>query len=60
MDDELEAELRNPFPSPPSHYRHYTTQNLRLLVLLKSRTDGAGDIETGQREVLADELDIPD
>ncbi|KAL4241620.1 Mediator of RNA polymerase II transcription subunit 7 [Abortiporus biennis] len=36
MDDE-EAELRNPFPSPPSHYNNYTTHNLKLLELLKER-----------------------
>ncbi|KAG5729582.1 hypothetical protein E4T56_gene5165, partial [Termitomyces sp. T112] len=33
MDDE-EAELRNPFPSPPSHYTNYSSRNLRLLALL--------------------------
>lgn len=63
MDDsELKAELRNSFPSPPSHYRHHIPQNLGLLVLPKSSTDGAGDTEseTGRREVFADEPDIPD
>ncbi|KIK70820.1 hypothetical protein GYMLUDRAFT_148414 [Collybiopsis luxurians FD-317 M1] len=33
--DEDDAELRNPFPSPPSHYTKYTSHNLNLLILLK-------------------------
>ncbi|EJD42588.1 hypothetical protein AURDEDRAFT_89480 [Auricularia subglabra TFB-10046 SS5] len=62
MEDDLEAELRNPFPSPPSHYRNYTSQNLRLLSLFKSRTDGQDEAETSQsqREVLADEPNVPE
>ena len=36
MDDQ-EAELRNPFPSPPAYYTRYTTQNLQLLATLKER-----------------------
>lgn len=59
MDDE-EAELRNPFPSPPSHYQNYTAQNLRFLTLLKERTAESGDSEKDQREVLADQEDIPE
>jgi hypothetical protein len=39
LDEEQEAELRNPFPAPPSHYTNYTDHNLALLALLKSRTD---------------------
>ncbi|RDB29612.1 Mediator of RNA polymerase II transcription subunit 7 [Hypsizygus marmoreus] len=56
MDDE-EAELRNPFPSPPSHYTKYTSHNLKLLALLHERTS---DPESNQHEVLADQTDIPD
>ncbi|KAF9527755.1 MED7 protein-domain-containing protein [Crepidotus variabilis] len=57
MDDEI-AELRNPFPSPPSHYTKYTTQNLKLLALLKER---AGDEqEPSQHTVLNDQHDLPD
>lgn len=37
-DDEQEAVLRNPFPSPPSHYQKYTSHNLSLLQLLKTHT----------------------
>jgi mediator of RNA polymerase II transcription subunit 7 len=37
MLDEDETELRNPFPSPPSHYTNYTTHNLVLLSLLRER-----------------------
>ncbi len=60
MDDE-EAELRNPFPSPPSHYNNYTTQNLNLLALLKERVDEDGDpAQVNQYEVLSDQLDVPE
>ncbi|PSR76711.1 hypothetical protein PHLCEN_2v8308 [Hermanssonia centrifuga] len=60
MDDE-EAELRNPFPSPPSHYNNYTTQNLNLLALLKERVDEDGDpVQVNQYEVLADQPDVPE
>lgn len=38
LDEEQDAVLRNPFPSPPSHYQNYGAQNLALLKLLKSRT----------------------
>lgn len=37
MLDEEETELRNPFPSPPSHYTNYTAHNLNLLALLRER-----------------------
>ncbi|KAI0095116.1 MED7 protein-domain-containing protein [Irpex rosettiformis] len=58
--DEEEAELRNPFPSPPSHYANYTAHNLKLLELLKERV-GEDDIATAnQGEVLSDQIDIPD
>ncbi len=61
MDEEEETELRNPFPSPPSHYSNYTSQNLKLLSLLRDRE--AGDISGAQRDqkqVLADQSDVPD
>jgi len=58
MDDEDTAELRNPFPSPPSQYTKYTSHNLKLLSLLKER---AGDVtETNQREILHDQPDVPE
>jgi len=61
MEDE-EAELRNPFPSPPSHYSTYTTHNLNLLALLQER---AKETETdtqavNQYEALSDQTDIPE
>ncbi|TFK56578.1 hypothetical protein OE88DRAFT_34082 [Heliocybe sulcata] len=59
MDDE-EAELRNPFPSPPSHYTRYTSHNLRLLGLLKERAMAEDLSEVNQHEVLVDQSDIPE
>jgi mediator of RNA polymerase II transcription subunit 7 len=49
MDDN--GELRNPYPSPPSHYLRYTDENLRLLSILR---------EKRQFEFLDDESNIPD
>lgn len=64
LEEDEEAELRNPFPSPPSHYQKYTTHNLHLLSLLKSRVPAKNEDEPeperDQREVLADEKDVPD
>lgn len=64
LEEDEEAELRNPFPSPPSHYQKYTTHNLHLLSLLKSRTPAQNEEgpepERDQREVLANEKDVPD
>lgn len=60
LDDEQETELRNPFPSPPSNYQNYTSHNLQLLSLLKSRTVDEPIEEVDQREVLADQKDVPD
>ena len=63
LDDEQETELRNPFPSPPSHYQNHTSHNLHLLALLKERTANKFDEERAhvdQREVLADQKDVPD
>ncbi|KAG5636399.1 hypothetical protein H0H81_008173 [Sphagnurus paluster] len=57
MDDD-EAELRNPFPSPPSHYTKYTSHNLKLLSLLRERVPDPS--ESNQFEVLADQTDVPD
>lgn len=59
MDDE-EAELRNPFPSPPSHYQNYKTHNLKLLALLKERRTEPGDATKDQSEILADQEDVPE
>ena len=56
--DEEETELRNPFPSPPSHYTKYTSHNLRLLALLRERTSDPSD--SNQHDVLADQLDVPE
>jgi len=60
MDDEQEAELRNPFPSPPSHYTNYTAHNLKLLSLLRERAPGLEDEESHQHEVLSDHHDVPE
>ena len=59
MDDE-DAELRNPFPSPPSHYANYTSHNLRLLQLLKERVLNDDDDDVNQHDVLSDQQDVPD
>lgn len=60
MDDE-ETELRNPFPSPPSHYTNYTTHNLTLLKLLRERAGNDDDLsQPNQNEVLADQTDVPE
>ncbi|KAF7981171.1 hypothetical protein HWV62_34949 [Athelia sp. TMB] len=58
MEDE-EAELRNPFPSPPSHYVNYTSQNLALLALLKERTADADSSAVNEHKILADQSDLP-
>ncbi|KDQ63352.1 hypothetical protein JAAARDRAFT_53576 [Jaapia argillacea MUCL 33604] len=61
MDDDQEAELRNPFPSPPSHYTNYTSHNLKLLSLLKERHPSPSDLtESAQKEILSDQNDVPD
>ncbi|KAF9076061.1 MED7 protein-domain-containing protein [Rhodocollybia butyracea] len=57
MDDD--AELRNPFPSPPSHYTKYTSHNLNLLALLKERVPDT-DLAFNQHEILKDQTDVPD
>jgi len=58
MDDDDAAELRNPFPSPPSHYAKYTSHNLALLALLKQRAPH--DPDPNQLEILNDQNDVPD
>jgi len=58
MEDD-ETELRNPFPSPPSHYTRYTTRNLKLLTLLRERAGDDAPI-ANQREVLSDQMEVPD
>ncbi|KAF9244521.1 MED7 protein-domain-containing protein [Melanogaster broomeanus] len=59
--EEEETELRNPFPSPPSHYTNYTTHNLKLLELLRERARNE-NLEPGvlnQHEILSDQADVP-
>jgi len=60
--DEEETELRNPFPSPPSHYQNYTAHNLKLLGLLSERAEPEGiDLSNvNQRAILSDQLDVPE
>ena len=60
MEDEQEAELRNPFPSPPSHYTNHTAHNLELLSLLRERTEGQRSSELTQFEILSDQNDVPE
>ncbi|KIO08456.1 hypothetical protein M404DRAFT_997380 [Pisolithus tinctorius Marx 270] len=60
MDEAEESELRNPFPSPPSHYVKYTSHNLKLLETLKDRVKDTTDIASvDQHEILSDLADIP-
>ncbi|TFK36901.1 MED7 protein-domain-containing protein [Crucibulum laeve] len=56
--EEDETELRNPFPSPPSHYTKYTSHNLHLLQLLRERAPDA--LNANQSEILADQSNVPD
>jgi mediator of RNA polymerase II transcription subunit 7 len=56
--DEGEAELRNPFPSPPSHYRKYTSHHLKLLTLLRERS--ANNPDASQYDILSDQSDVPE
>ncbi|KJA25806.1 hypothetical protein HYPSUDRAFT_134027 [Hypholoma sublateritium FD-334 SS-4] len=56
MDED--TELRNPFPSPPSHYTKYTTHNLNLLSLLREREPEKSN--PNQYDVLKDQQDVPD
>lgn len=60
MEDEQEAELRNPFPSPPSHYTNYTAHNLKLLTLLRERSEGQKISEQLQNDILSDQSDVPE
>ncbi|TFY59243.1 hypothetical protein EVJ58_g5897 [Rhodofomes roseus] len=60
MEGEEETELRNPFPSPPSHYTKYTTHNLNLLELLRERVGDADLSTVNQYEVLMDHTDVPE
>lgn len=57
--DEEEAELRNPFPSPPSHYTNYTSHNIQLLTLLKERAANEDLSAINEHAVLSDQTDIP-
>ncbi|KAF8913050.1 hypothetical protein CPB84DRAFT_1760232 [Gymnopilus junonius] len=58
MDVEDTTELRNPFPSPPSHYTKYTSHNLSLLKLLRERAPD--DPSPNQHDILDDQNDVPD
>jgi len=58
MDPE-DSELRNPFPSPPSAYKNYTSHNMRLLTLLNARHDPDSVPAQAQEEVLADQKNVP-
>ena len=65
MEDEEEAELRNPFPSPPSHYTKYFARNLELLALLRERAGEATGSDdplaaADQHALLADQRDVPE
>jgi len=60
MEDEQEAELRNPFPSPPSCYANYTAHNLKLLSLLRERAEGQNVEGLTQNDILSDQADVPD
>jgi len=60
MEDDEETELRNPFPSPPSHYTKYTTHNLNLLGLLHERVEDTDLSTVNQYEELKDQTDVPD
>jgi mediator of RNA polymerase II transcription subunit 7 len=59
--DEEETDLRNPFPSPPSHYNNYTLHNLKLLALLKERVgDQNADLAiVDQHDLLSDQTNVP-
>jgi mediator of RNA polymerase II transcription subunit 7 len=59
MNDD-DGELRNPFPSPPSHYTNYTTHNLNLLRVLKERSSQPESSSAQQHEILQDQTDVPD
>ncbi|KAJ7631210.1 MED7 protein-domain-containing protein [Roridomyces roridus] len=56
MDED--GELRNPFPSPPSHYTKYTAHNLSLLALYNSRLPDHPN--PAQHQVLSDQQDVPE
>ncbi|KAJ7293088.1 MED7 protein-domain-containing protein [Mycena rebaudengoi] len=57
MDDD-DGELRNPFPSPPSHYTKYTSHNLALLALYNERLPNHPN--PIQHQVLNDQTDVPE
>jgi mediator of RNA polymerase II transcription subunit 7 len=57
--DQEDTELRNPFPSPPSHYTKYTTHNLSLLALLRERASNLST-DFNQQEILSDQQNVPD
>ena len=60
--DIMAEEIVNPFPSPPSHYRHYTEHNLKLLDLLRARTStNVHDaiLPETQQQTLSDQNQVP-
>lgn len=58
--EEEDQELQNPFPSPPSHYTNYTTNNLRLLALLRERVSDGDIAQANQLELLSDQQEVPE
>ncbi|KAF7337458.1 Mediator of RNA polymerase II transcription subunit 7 [Mycena sanguinolenta] len=58
MDEERDGELRNPFPSPPSHYTKYTAHNLALLALYNQRLPDHPN--PAQHQILSDQTDVPE
>ncbi|KAG2023021.1 hypothetical protein CC2G_000726 [Coprinopsis cinerea AmutBmut pab1-1] len=60
MDDDEVNEVRNPFPSPPSHYTRYSSHNLKLLALLKERAPDHQDHPVNQHQLLSDQKDVPE
>ncbi|KAF8922126.1 MED7 protein-domain-containing protein [Mucidula mucida] len=51
-------EIRNPFPSPPSFYTHFTSYNLKLRDLWLERS--SGNEQESQHELLSEFTDVPD
>lgn len=56
------TEIVNPFPNPPSHFKHYTKHNLELLSLLRARSETrAHDVLSLEEQsgVLSDQGPLP-
>ena len=56
---EEDDQLRNPYPSPPSHFSRYTDENLKLLSTLGSRSSQFSPTAS-QHDILAGESNVPD